>query len=265
MSIDIKIISQLREQTGAGIGDCQKALEEAGGDLTKAVEILRKSGEIKAAKKSDRSANEGVIAIARSGFAELSRSGQKAAVVVLNCETDFVARNDDFIKTADKLTQKLLESNIAEFGSWAEAVIKNELIVKIGENIKLGKYEILLGEVIGSYLHANKKVAAVVVLSGGSDALAGDIAMQVAAMNPFYLDIQDIPLEVLEKEKEIYREQLKQQGKPENIWDKIIEGKLAKYYEDNCLLKQVFIKDEEKKIADLLGDAQVISFKRFRV
>ncbi|MFA4871606.1 MAG: translation elongation factor Ts [Patescibacteria group bacterium] len=275
MSIDTQTIVKLREQTGAGIGDCQKALEEAGGELTKAVEILRKSGEIKAAKKSDRSANEGVIAIARDGLASLdaSRSRQKVAAVVLNCETDFVARNDDFIKTADKLAQKLLESNIEEFGSWAEAVIKNELAVKIGENIKLSRYEILSGAVIGSYLHSNKKVAAVVVLTGGSDALAGDIAMHVAAMNPLYLDIQDIPPAVLEKEKEIYREQLKQRGKPastqrgepENIWAKIIEGKLAKYYEDNCLLKQVFIKDEDKKIADLLSGVSIKQFSRYQV
>lgn len=257
MSIDTQTISKLREQTGAGIGDCQKALKKAGGDLTKAVEILRKSGEIKAAQKSDRSAKEGVIAIARGG--------QKAAAVVLNCETDFVARNNDFIKTADNLAQKLLEMTPEEFGSWAEAVIKNELVVKIGENIKLGKYEILSGAVIGSYLHANKKIAAIVVLSGGSDALAGDIAMHISALNPLYLDIQDIPPAVLEKEKEIYREQLKQQGKPENIWDKIIEGKLAKYYEDNCLLKQVFIKDENKKIGDLLAGVKIKQLSRYQV
>ncbi len=264
MSIDTQTISKLREQTGAGIGDCQKALEEADGDLTKAVEILRKSGEIKAAKKSDRSANEGVIAIARES-ASGGKESQKAAVVVLNCETDFVARTQDFIDTAQNFAKKLLEINTDEFGVWADSVIKNELVVKIGENIKLGKHEVLTGEIIGSYLHANKKIAAVVVLSGGSHALTGDIAMHVAALNPLYLDIQDIPPEVLKKEKEIYSEQLKQQGKPENIWAKIIEGKLAKYYEDNCLLKQVFIKNEDKKIADLLGAAKIREFMRFQV
>ncbi|MFA5029470.1 MAG: translation elongation factor Ts [Patescibacteria group bacterium] len=259
MSIDLSTISQLREKTGAGIGDCKRALEEAGGEIDKAIEILRKKGEIKAAKKSDRATNEGLVAIIRSGA--------RIAVASLACETDFVARNDDFIQAANQLAAKLLDTPKAEFVSWAEQVIKNELIVKIGENIKLGDYGVFSGAVLGSYLHSNKKVAAVVVLDGGSDELASELAMQVAALSPKYLQPADIPAPELEKEKEIYRENLKNEGKPENMFDKIIEGKLAKYYEEVCLQSQVFIKDDSQKISDLLvaAGASVKEFKRFQV
>jgi len=258
MSIDIKTISQLRDQTGAGIGDCKKALEEADGVIEKAIEILRKKGEIKATKKADRTAKEGVVALAQEG--------NKIAAVVINCETDFVAINEDFINTVQGFAQKLLtENNKEAFRSWAEETIKNELVIKIGENIQLGNFGTISGEVVGSYLHSNRKVAGVVALSGGDAELAKDIAMQIVAMTPKYLNPETIPAEVLEKEKEIYREQLKAEGKPEAIWDKIITGKLSKFYEDNCLVNQKFIKDEEKNIKDILGENQIIEFTRFQV
>lgn len=261
MEVDLKIITQLREQTGAGIGDCKKALEESNGDINKAVEYLRKKGETKAAKKSDRSVNEGLVAMATEG--------QKVATVVLNCETDFVAKNEDFISAVNNFAQKLLTTSIEDFMVWAEENIKNELVVKIGENIQLGDFGIIEGNILGIYLHANKKIAAVISLSDGTEDLAKDIAMHTVAMSPVYLKSEDIPAEVLEKEKEIYREQLKQEGKPENIWDKIIEGKLNKYYEDVCLLNQSFVKDEDKKIADLLKEAgegvTIKDFKRYSV
>lgn len=255
--MDLKTISQLRDQTGAGIGDCKKALEEAGGDINGAIEVLRKQGEVKAAKKSDRTASEGVVAF--------TQEGDKLAVVVLNCETDFVARNEDFVKTAEDFAKKLLAEGEESFKTWAEETIKNELVVKIGENIQLGQFAVISGGTIGSYLHANKKLASTVVLEGGSEELANDIAMHISAMSPEYLSPEDVPAEILEKEKEIYKEQLKQEGKPEQIWDKIIEGKLAKYYEGVCLLNQDFIKDEDKKISELLGDAKITSFDRYAV
>lgn len=261
MSIDLKTISQLRETTGAGIGDCKHALEEAGSDLDKAVEILRKKGEIKAAKKSERAANEGLVAIAEDG--------QRAAVVVLNCETDFVAKNEDFIRAVQDLAEQLLNLGLEEFKQKADQKIKNELVVKIGENIQLGDFGIFDGEVLGRYLHANRRVAAVASLSGGSQELANDIAMQIAAMAPKYLKPEDVPAADLDKEREIYREQLKNEGKPENIWDKIIQGKLNKYYEDVCLLNQIFIKDDKKKISDLLAvagsEVMIKNFKRFSI
>ncbi len=258
MSVDLQIISQLREQTGAGVGDCKKALEETGGDINLAIEVLRKSGEIKAAKKSARNAKEGLIALAKAE--------NKISAVVLNCETDFVALNEDFIKTIAEFAEKLLSADSDEFKAWADEKIKNELIVKIGENIQLGDFAVLSGKVLGSYLHSNKKAAGVVVLSGGSAELANDIAMQIVAMAPKWVKPEDVPADVLEKEKEIYRAQLQQEGKPEQIWDKIMAGKLAKFYEDVCLLNQIYIKDETRHVADLLGEGiTVIEFRLFAV
>ncbi len=262
---DIKIIKKLRERTGAGMVDCQKALAEAAGDLDKAVEILRKKGLEKAGKKAERETQEGLIAIAQQD--------QKVALVTLNCETDFVARNQEFIKAVNDLAQELLISDPEEFKKWAEAKIKNELIIKIGENIQLGDFVVLTGEVIGSYLHSNKKVAALVILSGGDQALAIDLAMQVAAMSPKYLEPAAVPADEIEKEKEIYREQLKNEGKPENVIAKIIEGKLNKFYSEVCLLKQPFIKDDEITVEQLIkqkgssggGDIKIIRFLRYQI
>lgn len=252
-------IVKLRQITGAGMMDCKNALEEAEDDLEKAVEILRKKGEIKAVKKAERVTKEGVLAIAKAE--------NKMAIVGLACETDFVARNEDFVKTVAEYAERLLSSRANEFRAWAEEDIKNNLIIKIGENIQLAFAEIIEGAVLGSYLHPNKKLAAVAVLSGGSAELANEIAMQVAAMSPRYLNSEDVEPSELEKEKEIYREQLKNEGKPENIWDKIMEGKLAKFYSEVCLLKQQFFKDEEITVEEFVrksgADIKIESFKRF--
>ncbi len=257
MSIDLKTISDLRDKTGAGIGDCKKALEEAGGDIEKAIEVLRKKGEIKAAKKSDRTAKEGVVSFAKGD--------KKLAAVVLACETDFVARNEDFINTAKSFAEKLLTISQEEFKSWAEATIKNELTMKVGENLLIADLGVSEGEVIGSYLHHNNKSGAVVVLEGGNEEIANEIALQVTAMMPKYLSPEFVPAEEIAKEKEIYQEQLKRENKPEAIWDKIIEGKLAKYYEDVCLLNQVYIKDDSKKIKDILEGAVIKEYRRYQI
>ncbi|MFA6918880.1 MAG: translation elongation factor Ts [Patescibacteria group bacterium] len=256
MSIDLKTISQLRDQTGAGIADCKKALEEAQGDITKAIEVLRKRGEIKAATKGDRATKEGVVAFAGDN--------KKCAAVVLVCETDFVSRGEDFQNVATEMAQKLLTSDEEEFKSWADAKVK-ELVLKIGENIQLADFGIVEGEMLGRYVHHNKKVAAIVALDGGSEEVANDVAMQAVAMAPKYLTPEDIPAEVIEKEKEIYKELLQKEGKPEAIWDKIMEGKLAKFYEENCLNNQVYIKDDAKKIKDILDGAVIKKFVRYQV
>ncbi len=256
MSIDLKTISQLRDQTGAGIADCKKALEEGEGDITKAIEILRKRGEIKAASKGDRATKEGVIAF--------DGDNKKCAAVVLVCETDFVSRGEDFQNTASEMAHKLLTDGDGEFKSWADAKVK-ELVLKIGENIQLPDSGIVEGELLGRYIHHNKKVAAIVALDGGDETVANDVAMQAVAMAPNYLAPEDVPSEVIEKEKEIYKELLKKEGKPEAIWDKILEGKLAKFYEENCLNNQVYIKDDSKKIKDILSGAKILSFRRFKV
>ncbi|OGY48930.1 MAG: translation elongation factor Ts [Candidatus Buchananbacteria bacterium RIFCSPHIGHO2_02_FULL_45_11b] len=261
MGIDAKAIVKLRELTGAGMNDCQAALAEAESDQEKAVEILRKKGTLKADKIADRATKEGVIA--------LLKEADKVAVVALACETDFVARNQDFIETVAELGKKLLSGGEVEnFKTWAEDKIKNELIVKIGENLQLVAADIVFGQVIGSYLHLNKKIAAVVILSGGRQELANDLAMQIAALAPKYIKPEEIPAEEIDKEKEIYRQQLKNEGKPENILNKIIEGKLQKYYSEVCLIKQAYIKDDKITIEKLLaqnGSPEILSFKRYQI
>lgn len=255
---DKNLVIKLREMTGAGMMDCSNALNESAGDIEKAAEILRKNGTIKAAKRSERATKEGVIAMAKTD--------NKIAVVGLACETDFVSRSENFVKTVSEYVEKLLTSDVDGFKSWAEEDIKN-LVAKIGENIQLAFAEIIEGPVLGNYIHTNKKLAAVAVLSGGSQELANDIAMQVAAMSPKYLGPEDIDFAELEKEKEICREQLKNESKPENILEKIIEGKLAKFYSEICLSKQSFFKDEDLTIEELVEkngeDIKIEKFKRF--
>lgn len=270
--IDISQVKKLRDLTGAGMMDCQKALEETNSDIDGAVEVLRKKGGKVADKKSSRTVNEGVIAIAKKDH--------QIAVIALNCETDFVAKNEDFIRATDEFAQKLLETGKEKFKTWAELKIKDELIVKIGENLQLGKFDILKGKIINFYLHSNKKIASVVILSGGDDDLAKEIAMHVTAMNPQYLQIDDVPSDVVEKEREIYKEQLKsaegfdpstssgqagEKGKPEDIVEKILEGKLNKFYKEVCLLKQAYIKDDKISIEKLLSDhqASIEKFERY--
>lgn len=254
--MDIKLISQLRDKTGAGLNDCRQALEEAAGDINLAVEIMRKKGGVKAATKADRATKEGIIAVAGDS--------SKLAVVALACETDFVSRTDAFRNTVQELADKLLAApSVDSFKGEAEAYIKDELTMKIGENMIIAGAGVYTGGVVGSYIHSNKKVAGVVVLDNGNSEIASDIAMQITAMSPSYLDPESVPVAVLEKEKEIYREQLQKENKPEQIWDKIIEGKLNKFYEDNCLIKQVFIKDDTKKISDLLGANKITDWAKY--
>ncbi len=244
--MSLELIKEIRTITGAGMSDVKHALDEAKGDKDKAIEILRKSGQKIAAKKSEREVKEGVIA--------LQRAGNKIAIVSLACETDFVARNQDFVDTVGGLAQSLLEQGKEAFSQFVNDKIQNELIVKIGENLQLRDFDIIEGNTVGTYLHSNRKVAALVVLASGSEDLAKDIAMQAAAMAPRYLKPEDVPADVLAKEKEIYTEQLKNEGKPEAMWEKIMPGKVDKFYSEVCLIKQPFIKDDKKTIEQLLKD-----------
>lgn len=257
---DVKLIMKLRQTTGAGMVDCQNALTEANGNFDQAVEILRKRGEAKAAKKADRETKEGLIAFASKD--------NRLAVVQVACETDFVARNEDFIKTVNSYAERLLNMNLEEFKAWVETEIKNTLIVKIGENIKLIDARLYENEpVIGKYLHSNHKAAAVVVLSAGTPEVANDIAMQVVAMSPEYLNPESVPADVIAKEKEIYIEQLKKENKPDTIIEKIVSGKLNKFYEEVCLTKQLFIKDDkitvEKYLEMKAPGAKIVKFDKF--
>ncbi len=260
-------IKELRNKTGAGIADCKKALDESGGDIDKAVEILRKKGIAKAAKRGNREAREGIIKVA------VSKDNSEGYILELNSETDFVARNGQFQDFADKILEiikikkpanleELLASGM-EFGSVKENL--DTLSGTIGEKLDIKKFNILTSAgTVSAYSHMGGRIGVLAALDKPDKAdLARDIAMHIAAANPKYIVPEDVPEEEINKEKEIYAEQLKKEGKPENIIEKILEGKINKYFEDVCLIKQEYIKDDKKKVEDVLDDARVDEFVRY--
>lgn len=268
MSIDIKLITAVRDLTGAGIADVKNALSEANGDKEKAIEILRKKGVAKAAKRVGKVAAEGLTAV--------KVSGNIAAIVELNSETDFVAKSDKFKELLNKivdevLVQKSASAETALQGGLADLI--SEATASIGEKMVLRRATVVEktgNEVFGAYIHMGGKISALVVLAGLADEeTAKDVAMHVAAMNPKYISRHDVPAEVLEKEKAIYTEQLKAQGKPENIIQNILKGKLDKFYSEVCLLEQSFIKDEDVSVGKYLeskgGGLGVKSMLRYEV
>lgn len=259
-------IKKLRESTGAGMVECKKALEEANNDIDKAIEILRKKGIAKAAKRADREANEGIIKT------KLSVDEKKVFIIELNSETDFVARNEKF----QEFAQEVLDLAVAEDLDDLEKLLSlklNDLSVKenldnlsgtIGEKLTINKIDSLTGETVAAYSHMGGKIASIVALDQANKKdLALEIAMQVAATNPKYLKSDEVDPEELEKEKSIYREQLLKEGKPEQIIEKILEGKILKYYSEVCLLNQEYIKEEKKSIKDILADVNIIAFVRY--
>lgn len=247
-------IKQLRDMTGAGIADCKKAIDEAGGDINKAVEILRKKGGAKAAKKADRATNEGVVAV------KVSDDYKKASIIKILCETDFVARNDDFKKFVDNVAAAGLKGSSSEYFNDN----KDSIVLKVSENLTFGGGDFIEGEFVSGYIHSNSKVGAVVAFDKKIEAeLASGIAMHITAMNPSVLNPEDVSNEDVEKEKDIYRVQLQKEGKPAEMIDKILVGKINKYYEDVCLAKQSYIMDDKKKVEDMLGDVKIIKFIRF--
>ncbi len=254
-------VKELRSATGISMLKCKAALEEAAGDLEKAREILRKSGEKDAAKKADRTTGEGVV------IAKVSADGKKAALVQIFCETDFVALGDDFQKLANDLVELALAKGADTAKAEAEPLIQATL-QKVGENVQLG--EIKVGEsagVIGSYIHGNQKIGVLVSLKAGSVEIAKDIAMQVAAMNPSYLLPEDVPEADVEKEAAIQKEMLLTEGKPADMLDKIMEGKLKKFRNDQSLVKQTFVKDPSKTIEQVLkeSEAEIEHFVRLAI
>lgn len=249
--MSLELIKEVRQITGAGMSDIKIALDEASGDKDKAIEILRKKGQKIAAKKSDREIKEGVIALANV-------DNKKIALVGLGCETDFVAKNEDFQTAVLELAQKLSEMGKDKFIAWAEKYIQDDLIVRIGENLQLVFSEVFEGNVVGTYLHSNNKVASVVVLSEGPVEAAKEVAMHASAMAPKYLKPEDVPAEVVDKEKEIFVEQLKKEGKPDNIIEKILEGKVNKFYAEVCLVKQTYVKDDKKTVEQFLKDNNAV-------
>lgn len=252
--------------TGAGMVDCKKALDEAAGDLDKAVEILRKKGIAKAAKRSERETNQGVIKLA------VNVDGTKAYLLELNAETDFVARNSDFQAFGDKVLALIqaqepidLESLLAlplEGGSVKEVL--EQLSGVIGEKLAIKRFAILSGASVSVYAHAGGSIGVAVALDQvGQQVLAREIAMQIAASNPRYIKPEEVPTEELEKEKDVYREQLLKEGKPAEMIEKILGGKVNKYFEEVCLIKQEYIKDDKQKIEQILQGVNVEKFIRF--
>lgn len=261
MGITASQVKELREKTGAGMMDCKKALVESGGDEEKAVMYLREKGLSKAAKKAGRATSEGLVT------PYVSEDGKTAVISELLCETDFVAKGDDFKAFAAELSQKIAGLDVTSGSAEdlpEEVANVTDLIAKLGENMGVGRFAKITTEgVLGVYVHSNNKLAAIVELTGGGDeALAKDIAMHVAAMNPTCISSDELPAEVLEKEKALYMKQAMDEGKPENIAEKIVTGRLNKFYSEVCLLNQAFIKEDKKAVKDVLGGATVASTAR---
>ncbi|MBI5754543.1 translation elongation factor Ts [Candidatus Peregrinibacteria bacterium] len=257
MAVSIELIKKLRETTGVSMMACKSALEESDGDFEKAIDLLRKKGEAKAADRADRSTSQGAI------FVKLA--GPKAAIVELDCETDFVARGDDFLNLGNALADKVLAGSVnTEDRDLAEV---KDAALRLGEKLQIGKMALVEGKNIGDYVHSNKKIGVLAVLDGGNNELARDVAMHVAATNPAVLSPDRISQETVDHEKSIWAEQLKNEGKPAEIVEKIMIGKEKKFREENALLKQAFVKNPDITIEQLLKEAgaTVKSFERFSI
>lgn len=262
----MELIKQLREMTGAGMVDCQKALKEANNDLNLAVEILRKKGIAKAAKRTDRDTNEGVVKVS------VNASGDEGYILELNSETDFVSRNEKFQSFAESALELLKENRSEDLNALLALKMQDMTVEEtlanlsgtIGEKMAIKRFSIIKGATVAAYSHLGGRMGVLVALDqADKKELAMDIAMQVAAANPKYLVPAEVDAVEMAKEKEIYKEQLIKEGKPEAMVDKIVEGKMGKYYSEVCLTEQEFIKDDKKKIKDILGGANILKFVRY--
>ncbi len=271
MQITASMVKELRERTGAGMMECKRALTETGGDMEAAIDLMRKSGKAKADKKAARVAAEGAIVIAQ-------RDGE-AAIVEINCETDFVAKDEQFRAFAAKLAELVLERAPADVEALKALPLPHgeglsveqarlELVGKIGENIQLRRFQRVraAGDRLGRYLHG-QRIGVLVDMKGGDERLAKDIAMHIAASRPVCVAERDVPPALLDREREIFSAQARDSGKPEHIIDKMVQGRLKKYLSEVTLLGQPFVKDPDKTVGQLLdaAGAEVLSFIRFEV
>ena len=259
MAITAAQVNELRQKTGAGMMDCKKALIEADGDITKAIEVLRKKGASVAAKRAEKSANEGLI------VTKVSDDGSKGVMVEVNCETDFVAKSDDFTTFADSVLESVFNSEPKNVETLLNEnpTLKtklNDVLGKVGEKIEISRFALEKAEdsLVVDYVHLGSKLGVLVKfdkVTNNKEELTNigkDIAMQVAAMKPISVYREEITKDVIEKEIEIYKEVAKKEGKPEQILEKIATGKLNKFYQENCLIEQMFIKDNSKVVGDLI-------------
>lgn len=274
MSISAKDVKQLRDQTGAGMMDCKKALAEAEGDMDKAVEILRKKGQKVSEKRADRDANQGLI------VSKVSEDGHKAAMLEINCETDFVARNEDFQNQADKFLTLLFEHEFAtteellaaDLDGLSVAKHLEGMVGKIGEKIEISRTIFLKDaeKTITDYIHPGNQLGVLAVFNGDvtKEDVARDVAMQIAAMNPIAVSRDDVDASVIEKELEIAKEQLINEGKPAEIAEKAAQGKLRRFYEERVLLEQKFVKENSLSVKAYLeqnGTPLVTAFHRLQL
>lgn len=271
MNITASMVKDLRTQTGAGMMDCKKALVEAEGDIAKAVDILREKGLSQAAKKASRVAAEGAVGSA------VSEDGKTGTILEVNCETDFVGTNEDFRNLAASIADQILAVNPADVEALLDSEIDGkkvrdlvtEAVAKIGENISVRRfvrYESAEGKVY-SYIHGGGKIGVLVEMIGADDELGKDIAMQVAAANPSYLDRTQVSQAEIDHEKEVLAVEARNEGKPENIIEKMVIGRINKYYKEVCLVDQEFIKDGDLTISKLLKSkiASVVRFARYQL
>lgn len=271
MAITASEVNKLRQQTGAGMMDCKKALEESNGDFEKAIDFLRKKGQKVAANRADRDAKEGLV------LAKTTADNKRGVLLVVNCETDFVAKNDDFGVFANTVLTAAVEKSPADIAALTALPFNSEITIadkfieqigKIGEKIEVGSYQSITGETVFAYNHPGNRLACTVAFNKVvTEEVAKNVAMQVAAMAPVALDKDDVSAEMLERELEIAREQIRAEGKPEDMVEKIAQGKVNKFYKESTLLNQEFIKDNKLTIKQYLQsidkDLTVTAFKRY--
>ena len=260
------LVKELRERTGLGLLECKKALAAAGGDIEVAIEELRKSSGMKAAKKAGRTAADGVVAI------RIGADGKSGVIGEVNSETDFVARDENFAGFVAQVMDKAVELQTDDVGAVAGGDIEDArqaLVQKIGENISVRRIGVVSAAdgVVGGYVHGNNRIAVLVELAGGDEELAKDVAMHVAAVNPAVVSPADMPEELLQKEREIYAAQAADSGKPPEIVEKMIEGRVRKYLSENSLTEQAFVKDPDTTVGKLVkaAGATIAGFTRFEV
>ena len=266
MAVSASLVKELRERTGLGMLECKKALAEVDGDIDAAIENLRKASGLKAAKKADRTAAEGVVA------AKIAEDGSYGVLVEVNSETDFVARDDSFLSFVNGVVEKAFAGKISSVEALVDEAVESDrqaLVQKIGENIGVRRVALVEPSegVVGAYVHSNSRISALVELKGGSVALAKDVAMHVAAVNPRVINPSDMPEDMVEKEKEIIKAQPDMEGKPENIVEKMMVGRINKFLKENSLVEQPFVKNPEVTVGNLVkgGGAEIVSVVRYEV
>ena len=267
--ITAALVKELREITGAGMMDCKKALVECEGDKDKAIDYLREKGIAKAAKKAGRIASEGVVAAA------VTADGKTACIVEINSETDFVAKNENFQNLVKKIAEHIVACkpadmdalNASQMDGKTVAEVMTEAVASIGEKLSLRRFEVYTTEdgKLATYIHMGGKIGVIVELSGGDETLGKDVAMQIAAAKPQCIGREDVDQEALAHEREVLRKQALEEGKPEKIVEKMVDGRINKYYKEVCLVEQEFVKDSDKTIKDILAGVEVRRFARFEM